>query len=266
MEYVRCIWFVFNCIFHVIFAGIPCYIIILCMKPCIQKETLHNCISYLGSLYFKICIWASGLKIHIYGLENIDKQQHYIYMSNHTSNFDVPIFYSTLFPYDIISVYRGSLVQQYPIFGWFLHNSANIPIDKTNTKSSIENMNNLATKLCKKKKSVIIFPEGKIADTEEMISFKTGGSILAIKTGIPILPLAICGCKNIFANCKINQAPIKIFIGKPIPTSDLNFETDKHALTQKVFDCITELKKTNTTTKPHIVSMSFVDCFIPICV
>jgi sec-independent protein translocase protein TatA len=41
-------------------------------------------------------------------------------------------------------VYRGSLVQQYPIFGWFLHNSANIPIDKTNTKSSIENMNNLA--------------------------------------------------------------------------------------------------------------------------
>jgi hypothetical protein len=38
-----------------------------------SEDIIHNCISYLGTIYFKLCIWASGIKIDVYGIENIEK-------------------------------------------------------------------------------------------------------------------------------------------------------------------------------------------------
>jgi len=261
MTYIVYFWLIFNCIFHMIFAGLPCFIIILCLIPFMSEDIIHNCISYLGTIYFKLCIWASGIKIDVYGIENIEKGQQYIYMSNHTSHFDVPFYYASLLPYNIISVYKYALTK-YPIFGWYLYYSANIPIEKNNTKQSLDRMNKLASKLCKKQNSVLIFPEGKISVTDELSTFKVGGSILAIQTGIPILPMAISGCKTIFGNYCINQEPIKIYIGKPISTTGLDIQKHKQTLTQKVYETINELKQTKYTAAPHIVSLSLFDCFV----
>lgn len=264
-QYFAYIWLIINCIFHMVFVGLPCYVIVLCLIPFMSEENIHKFISYLGTMYFKICIWASGVKIHIYGIENIDKGHHYIYMSNHTSNFDVPIYYATVLPYNVISVYKHALIE-YPIFGWFLNKSANIPVDKNDTNQSLDRMNKLALKLCKNKNSVLIFPEGKICTTDEMNTFKAGGSVLAIQTGIPILPMAICGCNKIIGNNYINQEPIKIYIGKPIVTKGLQIQKHKQILTQNVYDSINQLKNVTCTSEPHVISFSFFDCFIPKCV
>lgn len=260
-QHIRYIWLIFNIFFHMLVFGPLFYILILCARPFVQKETIHKYIGYLGSVYFKICIWAADLKIHVYGIENIDPNQHYIYMPNHTSNFDVPILYSIL-PYWIIYVYKHSLAD-IPIFGWFLSASANVPINRFNTAESVQNMNNLASELYTKKTSVLIFPEGKIATTEEMNQFKMGGSILAIKTGIDIVPISISGCKQIINNHAINTEPIKIVIGKPIKTTGLDVETDKQSLTQNIFNLVKASKDTEQPSEPYIISMSFLQCFLP---
>ena len=261
------LWCTFNAFFWLFFGGIPCLSFALIAYMFVPKLYLKHYLCYLISVYTKILIWSSNTVIEVYGIDNIIKQQHYVYTCNHTSYFDTPLIYSIM-PYFNVPICKYSL-SYIPIIGWFLTLSGAIFVDRKNTKQCIESLNKSTIHIKSNNQSVLLFPEGTRTYTGELQPFKIGGFIFAIQTEMPILPIAICGCSEGFGRNfklfkKINRnVPIKIIIGKPIHTIDLSI-IHKHALAHKVHSDINILKQSHKYLRnPTHISYSFIDCFVP---
>lgn len=70
-----------------------------------------------------------------------------------------------------------------------------------------------------------IFPEGHRNRTESLITpFKGGAAMIALKSGAPVLPVAVQGTKGFFG-------PVRVKIGKPISVPKQIEKIDKNTLT-----------------------------------
>ena len=45
----------------------------------------------VARMWARLILWVSGVKVHVQGLERLDHDRHYIFMSNHQSMFDIPV-------------------------------------------------------------------------------------------------------------------------------------------------------------------------------
>lgn len=265
--YLRSFWCLFNTIFHITVSGFPYLIISILLMPFIEKIKIQKMLCYYESVYLKLILWSSGITIHVYNIEKIDRTKDYVYVCNHTSFLDIPVINSIL-PYWNAKICKQSLTY-IPIFGWFIKLSGDICINRSNTKQSIEKINNAINDIKKNPRSILLFPEGTRSCDDNLLPFKTGGIVLSIKTGLPILPIAICGCHDVFGRninlfSKINtEQTISIIIGDPIDTENLDVITDKYNLTEQVKDSIYNLKQSHNNLKnPYKISLSLKDCFI----
>ena len=165
--------------------------------------------------------WANELlkiictNITIKGLDNIDNNEKYIYIANHTNLIDIPILVKALVNDKINFMYRESL-QKMPMIGFALKHSPFIPIIRENIrKDSIQKANTILQNAG----SVVIFPEGTRSKTGQIANFKRGAFMLADISGKKIIPIAISGVENITPpnkTFKINKSNIIVEIGEPI--------------------------------------------------
>jgi 1-acyl-sn-glycerol-3-phosphate acyltransferase len=83
--------------------------------------------------------------------------------------------------------------------------------------------------------SFLIFPEGTRSKTDEMLPFKKGGFIMAIKAQAPIVPVAIQGGRAAMRRGSwiILPAMVSISVGTPIETAGLTLD-ERDALIERV--------------------------------
>jgi 1-acyl-sn-glycerol-3-phosphate acyltransferase len=164
-------------------------------------------------------------------------------MPNHQSNFDIPVLLAHL------SVQFRWLAKvelfTIPIFGHAMRKAGYISIDRYNRESAFESLKIAANKI-KSGVSVLIFPEGTRSRDGKIRSFKKGGFVLAIDSGVPIVPIAIKGTRSIMTKGKfrVNPGHVSLVIHKPIDTSAYNRQTKK-ALMESVRRVICDGLETN---------------------
>jgi 1-acyl-sn-glycerol-3-phosphate acyltransferase len=105
-----------------------------------------------------------------------------------------------------------------PLFGWALWSSRNIIVDRSNfskARTSLEK----ARETVEAGISVVIFPEGTRGTGGQILPFKRGGSVLALKTRTPIVPVTINGSDAVLSrgDWRIKKGEIEIVVNKPIP-------------------------------------------------
>jgi 1-acyl-sn-glycerol-3-phosphate acyltransferase len=156
--------------------------------------------------------------VQVEGLEHLVPGQAYVYAANHRSNFDIYVLLATL-PGPFLFVAKKSLFK-IPIFGHALARMGSISVDRTNLQSAIQSLNQ-ATAIVKNGVSMIIFPEGTRATCGELLPFKKGVFIMALKAGQPIVPVSISGTRFIQPRgaFRINPGPIRVVISPPISPS-----------------------------------------------
>ena len=175
---------------------------------------------------------VSGIKVSVKGLSKIDHSQSYIFMSNHQSNFDIPVMLGHL------KVQFRWLAKielfRIPIFGHAMRKAGYISIDRNNRESAFESLKMAARKV-KSGVSVLIFPEGTRSRDGKISSFKKGGFVLAIDSGVPIVPIVITGTRSIMTkgSFRINPGNVSMTVCQPIQTSVYTRKT-KTALMEKV--------------------------------
>jgi 1-acyl-sn-glycerol-3-phosphate acyltransferase len=133
----------------------------------------------------------SGARIHA-DLASMEPAQPYIIMANHQSQLDIPIFYAILGerPFGIVA--KESLTRIW-LFGKAMVHAGHIPIDRENRRKAMQAIE-LATEQARRGVSMVIFPEGtRGTDLSKLQDFKIGGMIMALKTGLPVVPLLISG-------------------------------------------------------------------------
>jgi 1-acyl-sn-glycerol-3-phosphate acyltransferase len=168
----------------------------------------------------RILIGAAGIDLRAEGIETIDPSQRYILVSNHHSYYDIPCILAAI-PQPIRFMAKISLFK-IPIFGWGLGRAGFIPIDRKNRRTAVKSFD-LAVERIRKGNTIVVFPEEGRSRERAMLPFQRGGFLLALRSELPILPIAIDGTYDVYrAGAKrITAGPVTIRVGTPIPTAGL---------------------------------------------
>jgi 1-acyl-sn-glycerol-3-phosphate acyltransferase len=183
-----------------------------------------NPVHIIARLWAKSILFVSGIDVYIEGLANIDPSQSYIYMSNHRSNFDIPVLLGCL-PIQFRWLAKAELFK-IPIFGRAMRGAGYVQIDRSNRKSAFKSIDQVAAKM-KNGVSVMIFPEGTRSEDGNVKPFKKGGFVMAVDSGAPIVPVILRGTRSIMAkgSWRIYPGNVTLSIEKPIVTTGYTRDT-----------------------------------------
>lgn len=187
--------------------------------------------SRLNGIYLKaIC----GMSYEVIGKQNIPDGPA-VYLAKHQSAWETIIFPSIFPPY--MWVLKRELFK-IPVFGWCLKALGHIGIDREMGIKSLKQINEEGERLLKEGFSIIIFPEGTRVAPGDMGEFNPGGISLALKAGVPIVPVThnagIFWRRKEFAK---RPGKITVVIDEPISTEGVSPSARKK-LNQRVKEII----------------------------
>ena len=177
---------------------------------------------------FRVILFICGTRLTIIGEENVPKDQPVLYIGNHRSYFDIIITYSRC-PRLTGYVAKDSM-KKVPLLSVWMSRLHCLFINRSDVKEALKTIlagiDNIKNGI-----SMCIFPEGTRNDNpKELLPFKEGSFKLALKTGCPIIPIAMTNTPKIYEA----QAPllkkthVVLHYGKPILPNELDADTKKH--------------------------------------
>jgi 1-acyl-sn-glycerol-3-phosphate acyltransferase len=178
-------------------------------------------------------LWAAGIILEITGLENIEPDESYILIANHQSHMDIPVLTCGL-PIPLRIIAKKELFR-IPFLGWGMKAVGMLRIDRSNRKQSFETLKEAEEIIKAYRLSILAFPEGTRSDDGKIHPFKKGPFVLAINTGLPLLPVSVSGTRKIVPKGKISlrAGRVKVHIHPLVATKNLTLG-DRNKLVEKV--------------------------------
>jgi 1-acyl-sn-glycerol-3-phosphate acyltransferase len=192
-------------------------------------------------LYFWLSHFFSGgilkissVKVEKFGLDNFDHDKPYIFVSNHSSQYDIPVLQHSI-PNKMGMIFKKEL-SKIPFFGWQLKWGPYVMIDRKDPESALKSIEEAKEKIHKIGMSVVVFAEGTRSKTGEVQPFKRGAFYLASRSGFPIIPVSISKTSKIMPKGKfrIKGGTVMVHFDRPIPTNQLGNKKDELELMDKV--------------------------------
>ena len=168
--------------------------------------------------------WIFLINVKFQGRENINKNQSYIFVSNHQGAFDIFAIYGFL-NHNFKWLMKKSLEKIFMV-GQACKNANHIFVDDSKVAGIKETISK-AEETLKDGMSLVIFPEGSRTWDGKMIPFKRGAFMLAAEFKLPVVPLTIEGCFKRMPRYTYNITPgrITVKIHKPILPGPNGFNT-----------------------------------------
>lgn len=190
----------------------------------------------IARAWARLILNSLPIPIDTYGMDNADWSAPYVIAANHLSSFDIPLLYAYL-PTSFRIVAKVELFK-IPFLGWHLQRSGQLPVDEKNARASFRSLHK-AVEAIKHGHPVVIFPEGGRSPHGAMLPFMSGPFYLAVKAGVPILPVAIVGTYEALPmnTFHIMPHPFKLIVGEPIASEGHSLR-DLDALSAQVESAI----------------------------
>jgi len=173
-----------------------------------------------STLWSRVILGSIGVKVSVSGLEHLDTRNPAIYMVNHQSLLDTPILFGHVSP-ALRFVAKKSL-RWVPFMGWAMALNDFVFIDRQQRGSAIASLDRAGDKIASGT-SVLVFPEGTRGPGEQLLPFKKGGFMLALKAQVPIVPLRLTGTPALLPKGSLLPASgsVHLAIGPAIPTAGM---------------------------------------------
>jgi 1-acyl-sn-glycerol-3-phosphate acyltransferase len=193
----------------------------------------------LGHGGVRLGLALSGIRYRVDGRDHVPLDRAAVFCSNHQSNVDPPLLFSAIHPRMHI-LYKHE-IDRIPILARAFRMGGFIPIDRRNKESAMRSIEAGAASL-RRGNSFLIFPEGTRSRTEDLLPFKKGGFVMAIKAGAPIVPIAISGGRAAMrkGSAIVRPVTVTVRVGQPIETAGLPL-AQRDQLITRVRAAITEL-------------------------
>ena len=199
----------------------------------------------VGHAGVRLGMFLSGITCTVAGAEHIQRHRAAVYAVNHTSNVEPPILFDMLhelFP-RLRIVYKAEL-RRLPVLVRAFDLAGFVPLERGNPEQSLPAIERAGEAL-REGNSFLIFPEGTRSRTGNLLPFKKGGFVMAIKGQAAIVPVAITGARLAMRRGSPLIYPVHILIriGEPVETAGLTLD-DRDRLITTVRQRVQELLDT----------------------
>lgn len=190
----------------------------------------HRCARAWSWLILK----TTGVRVTIEGLDRITPGTTYVFVSNHQSIYDTPVVFASL-PYQLRIIAKEALAR-FPVLGWHLTRGGHLFADRRHPDH--DGILKRWRALVSDGLSLIIYAEGTRSRDGRVARFKAGSFLLAIQAGLPIVPLAVIGTRQVMPKGRLRTEPadVTLIVHAPIqpPAIDAPTVRDARALADGV--------------------------------
>jgi 1-acyl-sn-glycerol-3-phosphate acyltransferase len=196
----------------------------------------------LGHIGVGLALGLSGIRYRLTGREKVPPGRAVVFCSNHESNVDPPVLFQAL--HRRLHVLFKAELKKLPILGKVMLEGGFVAVERERKEASMASIDRAADSI-RSGNSFLIFPEGTRSRTSELLPFKKGGFIMAIKAQAPIIPVAISGGRDAMRKGSWFVRPVmcRIRLGEPIETAGMSVD-ERDELIEVVRARIEELLKT----------------------
>jgi 1-acyl-sn-glycerol-3-phosphate acyltransferase len=187
----------------------------------------------------RILLAVSGIHVVVEGVEKLDPAKGYVLVANHSSYMDIPVIMANI-PLQFRFFAKQGLFR-IPFLGTHLQRAGHIPVVRDDARASLKSMTDGARMLRERNLSVLLFPEGG-RQVDGLAEFKEGTAYIAIKAGVPAVPIGLEGLRKILPmhTGVVYPGTVYLRVGDPIETANLTIR-DREALTLQLHDRVAEL-------------------------
>ena len=160
------------------------------------------------------------IRVRTGGRENLVPGRQYVVMMNHVNFFDPLVFYAA-FPGLARGVEEESHFR-WPVYGGTIRRIGMFPISRTDTQRAVESLRRAAAWVRSRPDfSFAVLPEGTRTRDGNLGPFKRGGFLLAMETGLDILPIVQSGAYRIArkGSLLIRPGRVDVAIEPGVPTA-----------------------------------------------
>jgi len=173
----------------------------------------------VSRLWSRCLLAASAVRIEAWYDPAVEPGRSYVFLCNHQSLFDIPLLLTTC-PGQVRMMAKKSLFRV-PFFGWGLSAGGFIPIDRGDRSTARKSFSSALARV-REGTSILLFPEGTRSLAGTLLPFERGGFLLAMKTGLPIVPVGVRGTREVQpkGSFAIRPGKVEVRYGAPISCED----------------------------------------------
>jgi len=196
----------------------------------------------MARVWAQLILWAALIRVKVEGAARVPTDGPVVFMANHESWLDIPVLLVAI-PGQVRFLAKSALFS-IPFLGWAMRSMGFIPVDRENRRTAIKSFEAAAARI-RAGRSVLVFPEETRTPDGRLLEFQRGGFLIALKAGLPIVPVGLDGARRCMPkhNYVVRPGKITVRFGDPIPTAG-HAVSEKSALMEAARNAIAVLRGT----------------------
>jgi 1-acyl-sn-glycerol-3-phosphate acyltransferase len=196
-----------------------------------QGRMAHAC----AQAWSRWLLWTAGVTIDHQGVAEPPASTSCVFVANHSSHYDTPILFTAL-PRQLRIIAKVETLGRIPFIGWHLRRAGHLLVDRNNPGASVMKK---MQRMVAQGASLLLYPEGSRTKDGQVGRFKGGAFLLAIETGLPIVPVSVSGSRVVMPKDRLMVCPatVRVTVHEPIATAGLT-RHDARALAERVREVV----------------------------
>jgi 1-acyl-sn-glycerol-3-phosphate acyltransferase len=183
---------------------------------------------------------VSGVSVDVLHRDRLPRAGSFVVAANHESFTDIVVLLSVL-PLQIRFLAKRSIFRV-PVLGWSIAAAGFIPVDRGDPSGSAAAVDAALDRL-RRGRSLVVFPEETRTRDGELRPFKKGAALLAVRAGLPLLPLGLAGTRRVLPRGSFVMTSGRVVVspGLPLPTEGAA-PSARRQLTERLADEVRRLR------------------------
>lgn len=169
----------------------------------------------IAARWARLIAWLTPMRVQVEGREHIRPGQQYVVVSNHQSQYDIPLIYG-FSGLDLRWVMKAE-IGRIPFVAHGCRAIGHIFIDRSNPEQSRAAINRAVAAL-PDRTSILFFAEGTRSRSGELLKFRKGAFRVAVDRQLPVLPVTVIGTREVLPSdsLRIRPGAVRLVFHAPI--------------------------------------------------